>query len=312
MTVLALAVMAGFAGEAFAFGPATHLELSRQILLNLQLVPEAVSALLSAHPFDFYYGSIAADIVVGKKMAPYLNHCHRWSVGYEVAEEAKTPSQSAFALGYMSHLAADVVAHNYFVPYKIILGFTARANTHQLWEMRLDSHAPPEVWEIPRQITRERHVENDELLKRVLSRQLFSFGTNKTLFQGMVLLGRSGNWHSLVQRATKRAQPDLHPERIAHYRELAFDSCLSLLSGDRSAPCLIADPTGEGALMAASEIARRLRKNYRTGKLTGDGLLRVCQRFRPRLEASVFGKESYDQLLLAGIEIIESEKAVRD
>ncbi|TAL18039.1 hypothetical protein EPN96_03195 [bacterium] len=307
---LLLAVIGVFfaAGTAHAFGPATHLELSGQILANLSLIPAATAQLISAYPFDFYYGSIAADIVVAKKMAPYLHHCHRWTVGLDVLENSEKPSQKAFALGYMTHLAADVVAHNYFVPYKLIVGFTSKANNHALLEMRFDSYAPQKVWEIPPLISREMHLDNDELLKRVLSRQLFSFATNKTLFKGVVLLSRSSKWQSLVQKAMENQSPALDLERIDHYKALSFNACTSLLSEMEESWIFCADPTGQNSLKAAGEVARRLRNDFLKGKLSREGFTRILERYRPHLEASLFAKPNADRLFLSAMEIIESEK----
>ncbi len=139
--------------HAWAWGPATHLEIGLRVIGNLGVLPLALQDLLRIHPLDFLYGSIAADIVVAKRFTHYLRHCHRWTVGLEVLGNASKPSQESFAWGYLSHLAADVVAHNYFVPYKTILSFHTRAMNHAYWEVRFDTYAPDEVWDIPGRIS---------------------------------------------------------------------------------------------------------------------------------------------------------------
>ena len=85
--------------------------------------------LLQEFGHDFLYGSLAADIVVGKNMARYLYHCHNWRVGFNVFKQAK-PGAEQFSLGFLAHLAADTVAHNYFVPYKTVASFHKTNTRH--------------------------------------------------------------------------------------------------------------------------------------------------------------------------------------
>ena len=72
-------------------------------------LPPAIAALLGAFPYDVLYGSIAADTSIAKKYAPAGRHCHAWNVGQEIFERAHDEPLRAFALGYLAHLAADVV-----------------------------------------------------------------------------------------------------------------------------------------------------------------------------------------------------------
>lgn len=290
---------------ALAWGPATHLELAVRLLGNLSQLPGATAALLAAHPLDYCYGTIAADIVAAKRFAHYLHHCHRWTAGLEVLDSAEKPSQKAFAYGYLSHLAADVVAHNYFIPYKTILGFNARGRNHAFWEIRFDAFAPATVWKIPPQISREMHLDNDELLKKVISRQLFSFQTNKVFFNNVVLLGRFRRWHTLIAQTLAQSQPALEPDRVDHYKDLTHNAIVSVLCDREDAWCYRADPTGHQSLEAASTIARHLRRSFRRGELSRDLFCEVVNRYRPHLEASVYAKPNTDELVREAIELIE-------
>ncbi|NTU59758.1 MAG: zinc dependent phospholipase C family protein, partial [Deltaproteobacteria bacterium] len=286
---------------AWAWGPATHLELGTAVLENLSLLPAALRDLLRAFPFDFYYGTIAADIVVAKRFTHYLRHCHRWTVGLEVLGNASTPSQKAFGWGYLSHLAADVVAHNYFVPYKTILSFHTRSMNHAYWELRFDTDAPPEVWKIPPQISRKMHADNDELLQKVLSRTLLSFQTNKVIFSSVVLMGRFRRWHELIRQTLDRSRLPLESDRIARYKELSQDAVLRFLAEREDAWCFRADPTGHESLKAASIIRSHLRQQYRRGHLSRDSFLATLERYRPHLEASVYAEPNAYELVEAAL-----------
>ncbi|MBI4042401.1 MAG: zinc dependent phospholipase C family protein, partial [Deltaproteobacteria bacterium] len=104
----------------WAWGPVTHLSFGLSLMDQLQLIAPEIAALLSAYPRDFLYGCLAADITFGKRFVAHeSHHCHNWSVGFDVLKAAKNDHQRSFAYGYLCHLAADTIAHNLYVPYKI-------------------------------------------------------------------------------------------------------------------------------------------------------------------------------------------------
>ena len=76
---------------AHAWGGGIHLQVGLHILSHPELLPAGLAALLAAHPLDYLYGSIAADITLGKKYTHYLLNCHRWSVGNKVLLVAPLP-----------------------------------------------------------------------------------------------------------------------------------------------------------------------------------------------------------------------------
>jgi hypothetical protein len=98
---------------AFAFGPATHVFLGRQLLDGLQLLPPGLADLIRVHPQSFLYGSMAADISFAKKYVPAGRHCHFWHIG-EIFDAAGSDRLRAVALG-PGHLASTP-SHNFFVP----------------------------------------------------------------------------------------------------------------------------------------------------------------------------------------------------
>ena len=119
-----------FPSPAFAWTPGTHVFLGEAVLRSLTLLPSAVGELLAAFPYDFLYGSIAADTSIAKKYAAAGRHCHAWHVGLEIREQARDEPLHAFALGYLAHIAADAVAHNYFVPRQLAITSSTSALGH--------------------------------------------------------------------------------------------------------------------------------------------------------------------------------------
>ena len=130
VAALALFILLVLPDAAFAWGPATHLELGKTMLENTKLLIPPARALLEAYPYDFLYGNISADIVVGKNLVEELKHCHNWKIGFKLLKKAESDSQRAFVYGYLSHLAADTIAHNHFIPEMMIRSFSSRTLRH--------------------------------------------------------------------------------------------------------------------------------------------------------------------------------------
>lgn len=291
-------------GAAFAWGPGTHLELGTKVIANLGLLPLALQELLREHPLDYFYGSIAADIIVGKKFTHYLRHCHRWALGLEVLDKAENEAQKSFAWGYLSHLAADVVAHNYFVPYKTMMSFNSRGMNHTYWEVRFDTYASDEVWLIPPQLSEQMLTGNDELLKRSLSNTLFSFRTNKVIFNSVILMGRFRNWQNILRESLSQSATPLDVRRVEKYKELSLEAILSFLIDKEEAWCFKADPTGHQSLKAASVIRTQLKKKYNQGTLGRETFLEIMDKYRPHLKATIYDNPNSAELVDTAMEII--------
>jgi len=103
------------ASPALAWGPVTHIALGIQSLATVSTPDGLLQAALANLPEVFLYGSLAPDIVQGRRLQSRLRrHSHNWSTGLGLLEAARAQKEKAFALGYLAHLAADVVAHNFF------------------------------------------------------------------------------------------------------------------------------------------------------------------------------------------------------
>jgi hypothetical protein len=254
--------------EALAWGPGLHLQLGTAALAQLQTLPPAVAAVIGAFPNDFLYGCIAADITVGKKYTNYLRHCHRWQIGSQLLKEAKAPSQQACAWGYLTHLAADTIAHSYYVPMKIMQSFPTLMLKHAYWEMRFDTFVEPGIWDLGRKVALEHYEDNDTLLRQVLSNTIFSFGTNKRIFNSILLVSRLEKWQQLLQTVHDVSRFQLEEDDRCDYTDLAHAAVLELLHDSRTSPWLEADPTGERALKAAGSVRKNLMLLYRSGKIT--------------------------------------------
>ncbi|MDD2364719.1 MAG: zinc dependent phospholipase C family protein [Desulfuromonadaceae bacterium] len=265
-----LLVMASilFPDSAFAWGGGIHLQLGTEVLANLSTLPNEMAALLKLHPKDFLYGCLAPDITLGKKYTHHLLHCHRWGIGRTLLKEAGTDHQKACAYGYLCHLAADTVAHNYFVPYKIIRSFPAITMKHTYWEMRFETFVSRDTWKLASVVCRADRRANDVLLRNVLSSTLFSFGTNKRIFNSIMVLSRMEKIQKVVQTLSNKSRYQLAEADREEYMELARGAMLEFLGDPDNSRFLRVDPTGEKALAAADILRKSLRLRYKSGLMS--------------------------------------------
>src|SRR5437763_9573176 len=185
-----LALMVAIAGvalvllpsAAYAWTPGTHVFLGEAVMRSLALLPAAVAELLREFPYDFLYGSIAADTSIAKKYAPVGRHCHSWTVGMEILNGARDDPLRAFALGYLAHLAADSVAHNYFVPKQLAVTSSTASLGHSYWESRFETHLGERYSRRARDLITLDHSRSDGLLDRILSPTIFSTPTSTLTF----------------------------------------------------------------------------------------------------------------------------------
>ncbi len=256
-----------FPSEALAWGMGVHLQVGSWLLDNLHLVSEQLQPLLAAYRNDYLYGCISADITLGKKHTHYLKHCHSWRVGKKILKEAKTDAHRACAWGYLSHLAADCIAHSYFVPYKLMRTYNTVMLKHAYWELRFETHVDPEIWPLARTIGRKDFSSNDQMMRKVLADTIFSFGTNKRIFNSLLLLSRLQQWQKMLRSLAETSKWSIDETDKEEYLGLAQLATLSLLQYPESSPYLNADPTGERAIAAANMIRKNLHLLWVDGKI---------------------------------------------
>jgi hypothetical protein len=258
--------------SAFAWTPGTHIFLGEAVLRSLATLPTGIADLLRAFPVEFLYGSIAADTSIAKKYAPVGRHCHSWTVGFEILEKASDERIRSFALGYLAHLAADTVAHNYFVPRYLIIASRTSGLGHSYWESRFETHLGPTFSHRARDVLVRDHASEDEHLDRILSPTIFSTQTNRRIFRGMVYVTDTESWQRIFQIAAVNSRWDLHANEVGRYMERSYDFIMDFLSRvDRSEPHAL-DPSGEEALRLAKDVRRAARLSRVSSRLSGEAI----------------------------------------
>lgn len=285
---LLLFIVALIPEPVYAWGAGVHLGTGLRILAAPELLPPVLHALLSSYPLDYLYGCIAADITLGKKHTHHLEHCHNWRIGRKILERGKKhgPEAEACAYGYLSHLAADTVAHNYFIPYRLALTYNTTFLNHAYWEIRADIGVKKETWAIAHQLAKRNNRPLDKVLSGSLSDTIFSFGTNKQIFNSMMMISRLNRWQKMVETIAAHSKWPFDREEHDEYMALGLEATLSILSDEHS-PYWNADPTGDRALTASNLIRKNMKLLWLDGKLRQEDSDLIMKELRTRFKLGI-------------------------
>ena len=278
-----------FSGQAMAWAPATHFCFAEEVLTLLHLLPSSISQVITAFASDFLYGTLAADITLGKAYVDYMYNCHNFDVGFGLLRHAKDESDIAFTYGYLAHLAADTVSHNYFVPYQNILHLDAAKFRHAYWEVRLDQYFGGEIWQkINMVVSNARCQSHDYLLDHALEDTFFSFKTNRILFSSMLSIQRLKKWQQFVKKINTVSNKQFNFDEISEYNSLAVSAVIRLLRDQKQSCVYLVDPTGKKTLQTAQKIRTQLKTLKKQKKLTQEYHQNVASHFRNEVKTKYF------------------------
>ena len=294
--------------DLFAWGPATHIAIGEAVLSSAHLLPLAIRTLLRTHPTEFLYGSVAADISFAKKYAQIGRHSHHWHIGEEIRQAADSDCLVATALGYLSHLAADTIAHNLYVPRQLLISRSTHAVGHTYWEHRMDVHLGKRFGTVAREVVLYHdHSDADALFDRVLSRTLFSFRTNRRIFRGMIAFQDDDRWQQVFDEILRRSRHDLPTATRDQFMQLSYEYVMDYLSDPPRARATQSDPIGDISLRLAKSVRREAlsgRKRHEPALLA-----KVRDQFFPLPEEPLMFVPRAEPIDIPGLGAIKSQVA---
>ncbi len=256
------------ATPALAWGPATHMKLGSDLLSQLGLLPAAVAALLARYRRDYLFGNLAADVVIAKRLSRIKQFCHHWATGFAILEDASTDASRAFALGYLSHLAADTVAHNKFIPRQMTLTRSTLSFGHLYWELRADSTIGPHHWGQLRVVLGEAFAEHERNLHSRFTDTFLPFSINWRLFYRLNRFMSRRLCRRALDRMYDMSRWTLSDQLMREYRMDCLQRMIDVVSNQRGATVLHEDPNGNIALAYSKAQRRQLRQMARCGLIT--------------------------------------------
>lgn len=279
--IVSLLVLLGGPEVALAWGPATHVGLGASLLEHAEWLPASIAALLTRHGIAFLYGNIAADIVFAKRWSRVKQFCHHWLTGFDLLDQAESDSARAFAYGYLSHLAADTVAHAKYIPHQVAISDCGIGSGHFFWELRADAAEDDASWRLLENVLRYDHSDHHARLQSQITGTFLSFDLNRRLFEGINALALRRSFRRSVHIWNRHSRWYLAPELVQGYRAESLERIISLLTDGAGSPVLREDPNGTSALMSVRVYRRDVRRLKRRGLAVDHHLLEVAHAFAP-------------------------------
>ena len=132
MTILIILITIVFLPiDLFAWGLETHLKIGSTILENVSFT------LIKQYPTYFLLGNIFPDFfTLLKNLSKFKRglDTHSWSTLGKLFKNASSDEEKSFCYGYAAHLAADIVAHNYYIPQAFFLVSKNKFISHLILE----------------------------------------------------------------------------------------------------------------------------------------------------------------------------------
>jgi len=245
-----------FSRDAYAWGVGFHMMNGTTILQNLQWLTGPMVEVLKAFPGDFLYGCVSADIFIGKGSKFHADHCHNWSVGRKLLLQAADPREQAFACGYLSHLAADIIAHNIYVPNQLYLTSSTTRWGHIYWELRADEFTDQKYWKQVLEVISVPNNENDLFVQKIVKKDLISFEMKKRLFKQAIRLYDLGKGQQTISMVSRNSRWDITEGYIQNLNQKSLNLIVNFLNHPDNAICYRYDPIGSVRLGNAKNLRR--------------------------------------------------------
>lgn len=233
-----------FAETALAWGPGVHTMIGLNLLDDVRMILPSIAGIITSFPLEFLYGCLAADFFVGKSKFKKIGHAHTWQGGIRFLREANNDQEASYAYGFLSHLAADVVAHNFFVPNLISEYRVGRKKSHLYWEIRADYLVGPEYIKIAKHVLGMDHRGCDDLLKAIAGKKKNGLKARKLIFTQSVKISDRVYTTRHMVFPYKAAGRHAFNENVAFMVGLSSRVVEGYLKHPETSPCLSHDPIG--------------------------------------------------------------------
>ncbi len=255
----------GVCDQARAWGPATHVGLGTTVLDHLFLLPTAAAVVLARHGWAYLYGNIAADIVFAKRWSLVKQFCHHWSTAFRLHESADDEQVRAFTYGYLSHLAADTVAHGKFIPHQLVVSGCSFRFGHFYWELRADASEKTASWAMLERVLDRDHSEHHQRLEEHFTGTFLPYEVNRFLFHQVNTMAVRRNIRRKMNTWSRYSRWNLAEDLLDGYRVECVDRMLSILTDGARSSLVEEDPNGTSALTQVKVRRREVRRLKRRG-----------------------------------------------
>ncbi|HCI13988.1 MAG TPA: hypothetical protein DFK12_08505 [Gallionellaceae bacterium] len=229
--------------DAHAWGLYTHVYFAQLLLWAVPLTDPRLRRAVAACPRLVLAGACLPDLslIGGRLGADDLNETHRWERVHRLMASAQSDEEYALALGFASHLLADVIAHNHFVPAHAEMWANDSMAAHVAAEWAMDSHIGRQLYVTPAELLAQHRHELTAYVARHFACTPAAAWRSLRLLGGAESLLRASRLPQLCYRGGTLLDERLR-QRFNHYlRETAgnLGNINRILSGE--APLWLAD-----------------------------------------------------------------------
>ena len=212
----------------------------------------------------FLYGGLAPDLFIAKNRQVFEHHTHNWAKAFEMYQKAEDEEERAFALGYLLHLAADTVAHNNYVPYKMLEDPMGKKRTHAYWEVRFEHTQPLDSWKAAVDIQKSHPAARlHGFLKQHQKPTMLSFESNVMMTRGMNRLGTNSVYRAILDTVAHRSPIPIPDTEARLFMDRARKAMLEVLDLGADATICQKDPRGMNSIRVAEAFFKDIRRIYR-------------------------------------------------
>jgi hypothetical protein len=230
--------------NALAWGPGVHTMIGLSSLNEVSLLLPSIARMITSFPLEYLYGSLAADFFIGKSRRRKRGNPHNWEGGFRFLREASDDREASYAFGFLSHLAADVVAHNLFVPNLTNAYPGKRRMGHLYWEIKADYWVGPWYTRVAKDVLSTDHRTCDELLTMIEGRRGNGLKAKKHLFAQSVRLSDYIYSTQNLLFSGKAVRLEMFQKNLALMVDLSCRVAKDFLTHPESSPCLLYNPVG--------------------------------------------------------------------
>ena len=225
------------------------------VLQNLTALPPSVAEPLLRFPGLFLYGCLSADIFIGKGCVAKEGHSHNWESALALLERANTMERRAWAYGYLSHLAADTVAHNVFVPHFMAaapaLVCVRSKMAHVYVEMQADRMLFWDKNDALASFRQRGSRDVSRMLWKTLRKNPLKFRLQSGVYQGSIAVGGSALWRRSLKAVDGLLPNPVNVDVLQSMLVTATRAVVDVLGRGEASPVFGMDPIGETALARA-------------------------------------------------------------
>ncbi|MFO7985871.1 MAG: zinc dependent phospholipase C family protein [Desulfatiglandaceae bacterium] len=236
--------------SAFAWGPGVHTAIALSSLDAAGFILPSIAKVITTFPIEYMYGALSADFFIGKGKRKRRNP-HDWEGGFRFLNRATDDREKAYAWGFLSHLAADVIAHNYYVP-NLISTYPGKGNMgHLFWELRADYVVGSGYTRMAKGILAMDHQVCDNLLKLIGGKRKKGLRTKKRFYTQTVRFSDYLYTTGDLFFDPEVFRGEVFNKYLAVMVDLSCRLSKDFLSHPDSSACLLHDPMGRKNLLLA-------------------------------------------------------------